>query len=71
MKYIYLFFLGRNKYSVVLPLLLFLCLPSFSAPESQEVLQTGGVGGFRSVLSNTEVYPGFVYFVSVPRITQK
>lgn len=62
------FFKQPNKCSVVLPLLLFLHLPSFSTPESQEVLQTEG---FRSVLSDTEVEPGFIYFVSVPRITQK
>lgn len=55
-KYIYIdiffFFRQSNKSCVVLPLLLFLCLPSFSTPDSQEVLQTAGS---RSVLSDTEV----------------
>ena len=51
---------------MVLPALLFLYSPSISTPKSQEMLQTGGV---RSVLSGTEVKPGFIYFVAVPRIT--
>lgn len=52
MIHVIFFLMERNKSSVVLPLLLFLCLPSFSTPESQEVLQTGG---FRSVLNDTEI----------------
>lgn len=62
------FFMGRNKSNVVLSALLFLYPPPISTPKSQEMLQTGGV---RSVLNNTEVKPGFIYFVGMPRITQK
>lgn len=52
--YFFLFFFLRqsNKSCVILPLLLLLCLPSFSTPESQEVLQTARS---RSVVSDTEV----------------
>lgn len=59
----------RTKPSLVLPAPLCLCLPSVSTPESQEMLRPGGV---RSVLGGIEVKPGrFIYFVGVPRITQK